>query len=44
MLATDGLAKQLLRDFNNIPMPNQGLTDQDVIAIIEYLKSPEKVK
>jgi len=44
MLATDGLAKQLLRDFNNIPMPNQGLSDKDVIAIIEYLKSPEKVK
>jgi cytochrome c2 len=44
MLVTDGLAKQLLRDFNNIPMPNQGLTDQDVIAIIEFLKSPEKVK
>jgi len=44
MLQTDGLAKQLLRDFNNIPMPNQGLTDNEVMAIIEYLKSPEKVK
>ncbi len=44
MLKTDGLAKQLLVEFNNIPMPQQGLTDEEVIAIIEYLKSPEKVK
>jgi cytochrome c2 len=44
MLKTDGLAKQLLREYNNIPMPQQGLTEEDVIAIIEYLKSPEKVK
>lgn len=44
MLKTDGLAKQLLREFNNIPMPQQGLTDEEVIAIIEYLKAPEKIK
>jgi cytochrome c2 len=44
MLKTDGLAKQLLREFNNMPMPNQGLADAEVIAIIEYLKDPEKVK
>jgi len=44
MLKTDGLAKQLLREYNNIPMPQQGLTDEEVIAIIEYLKAPEKVK
>lgn len=43
MLKTDGLAKQLLKEFNNIPMPQQGLTDEEVIAIIEYLKAPEKV-
>jgi cytochrome c len=43
MLKKDGLAKQLLREFNNIPMPQQGLTDEEVIAIIEYLKAPEKV-
>ena len=44
LLKNDGLAKQLLRDFNNIPMPDQGLSDDEVIAIIEYLKAPEKVK
>jgi cytochrome c1 len=44
MLKTDGLAKQLLKEFNNIPMPQQGLTDEEVIAIIEYLKAPEKIK
>jgi cytochrome c2 len=43
MLKSDGLAKQLLKEFNNIPMPQQGLTDEEVIAIIEYLKAPEKV-
>jgi len=44
MLKTDGVAKQLLKEFNNIPMPQQGLTDEEVIAIIEYLKAPGKVK
>ncbi len=44
MLKVDGLAKQLLREYNNIPMPQQGLTDEEVIAIIEYLKDPSKVK
>jgi len=44
MLRTDGLAKQLLREFNGMPMPNQGLSDSEVMAILEYLKAPEKVK
>ena len=44
MLRTDGLAKQLLREFNGVPMPNQGLSDSEVMAILEYLKAPEKVK
>ncbi len=44
MLKTDDLAKQLLKEFNNIPMPQQGLTDEEVIAIIEYLKAPEKIE
>jgi cytochrome c2 len=44
MLKTDVSAKQLLREFDNIPMPNQGLSDSEVMAIIEYLKAPEKVK
>jgi len=25
-------------------MPQQGLKDEEVIAIIEYLKAPEKIK
>jgi cytochrome c2 len=44
VLKTDVLAKQLLREFNGMPMPNQGLSDSEVVAIIEYLKAPEKVK
>lgn len=44
MLKTDGLARQLLREFNNIPMPQQGLTDEEAMAIIEYLKAPEKIE
>jgi cytochrome c len=44
ILRTDGLAKQLLREFNGTPMPNQGLSDAEVMAILEYLKAPEKVK
>lgn len=44
MMKTDGLAKQLLKEFNDIPMPQQGLTDEEVIAIIEYLKAPEKIQ
>ncbi|MEE9390518.1 MAG: cytochrome c, partial [Candidatus Aminicenantaceae bacterium] len=44
MLKTDGLAKQLLKEFNNIPMPQQGLIDEEVIAIIEFLKAPKKIK
>ena len=43
MFKTDGPAKQLLQEYNNIPMPGQGLSDAEVIAIIEYLKDPEKV-
>lgn len=44
MLRTDGLAKHLLKEFNNIPMPQQGLTDEEAVAVIEYLKGPEKVQ
>lgn len=44
MLEKDGLAKQLLKEFKNIPMPNQGLSDTDVIAIIEYLKESGRIR
>ncbi len=37
----DPTATQLLQEFNNIPMPNLGLTDQQVEALIAYLESLE---
>ncbi len=37
MILTDPTAKELLKEFM-VPMPNQGLTDQDVEALIAYLK------
>jgi mono/diheme cytochrome c family protein len=44
MFDKDGLAKQILKEFKNIPMPNQGLSDEDVIAIIEYLKESGRTR
>lgn len=37
MIRTDPTAKELLKEFL-VPMPNQGLTDDDVKALIAYLK------
>ncbi len=37
----DPLATQLLQEFNNIPMPNAGLTDDEVLAVIAYLRADE---
>jgi mono/diheme cytochrome c family protein len=37
----DPLATQLLQEFNNIPMPNAGLTDDEVLAVIAYLGADE---
>jgi nitrite reductase (NO-forming) len=36
MLQTDADAKALLREYNNIPMPNQNLTDQEIRQYIRY--------
>lgn len=33
----DPIAAQLLKEYNNIPMPNQGLTAQEVDALITFL-------
>jgi cytochrome c2 len=37
MIRTDPTAKELLKQYL-VPMPNQGLTDQDIQALIAYLK------
>lgn len=37
MILTDPTAKELLKEFL-VPMPNQGLTDEDIQALIAYLK------
>ncbi len=38
----DPIALQLVRDFDDTPMPNLGLSDAEVKAVISYLKSIEK--
>ncbi|HEX4798198.1 MAG TPA: multicopper oxidase domain-containing protein, partial [Burkholderiales bacterium] len=38
MLQTDADAKALLKEYNNIPMPNQSLTDAEVKQYIEYFE------
>jgi len=35
----DPIATELLQEFNNIPMPNLGLTDAEVSALIAYLQT-----
>jgi mono/diheme cytochrome c family protein len=35
----DPLATELLQEFNNIPMPNLGLTQSEVASLIAYLES-----
>jgi len=36
----DPIATDLLQEFNNVPMPNLGLSDADVAALIAYLQAP----
>ncbi len=38
MLQTDADAKALLKEYNNIPMPNQALTDAEVRQYLQYFK------
>jgi nitrite reductase (NO-forming) len=38
MLASDADAKKLLKEYNNIPMPNQSLTDAEISQFIQYFK------
>jgi cytochrome c len=37
MVFTDPIAKQLLQEYL-VPMPNMGLTDEDIDALISYFK------
>ena len=43
MVFTDPIAKEMLAEYM-VPMPNQGLSDQEVIEIITYLKFEDTKK
>ena len=36
MLETDADAKAMLKEFNNLPMPNQGLSDKEIAQYLAY--------
>ena len=38
----DPIAMQLLQEADNVEMPPLGLSDEEVVAVIAYLKSTEK--
>jgi len=38
MLATDAAAQAMLKEYNNVPMPNQNLTDAEIRQYLEYFK------
>ena len=38
MLQTDATAKAMLKEYNNIPMPNQNLTDAEVKEYLKYFQ------
>ncbi len=42
MLATDSLAKALLAQYNNVPMPTMRLDDDEVEAVIHYIARESK--
>ena len=42
MLQTDADAKAMLKEFNNIPMPNQSLTDAEIKQYLEYFEWYDK--
>ncbi len=41
MVFTDPIAKEMLKEFM-VPMPNVGLTDEQVNYLFEYLKNEDK--
>jgi nitrite reductase (NO-forming) len=38
MLATDPTAKELLKKYNGVPMPNQNLSDEEVRQYLSYFE------
>jgi len=38
MLKSDAEAKKMLKEYNNIPMPNQSLTDAEIKQFIKYFQ------
>ena len=38
MLQTDADAKAMLKEYNNIPMPNQSLTDTEIKQYLKYFE------
>ena len=38
MLQTDADAKAMLKEYNNIPMPNQSLTDAEIKQYLKYFE------
>lgn len=43
MVFTDPIAKEMLAEYM-VPMPNQGLSDEEVVEIISYLKFEDSKK
>lgn len=41
MLRTDPIAKEMLKEYM-VPMPNQGLTDEEISAVLEYMKHKDQ--
>lgn len=44
MLATDPVAKALLKEYNNLPMPNQGLSQTEMRQYLAYFHWIDKAK
>jgi mono/diheme cytochrome c family protein len=44
MLASDPTAQGLLKEYNNLRMPNLKLTDDEILALMNYIASQSKVK
>jgi nitrite reductase (NO-forming) len=38
MLLTDADAKALLKEHNNLPMPNQSLSNQEIAQYLKYFR------
>jgi len=44
MLGADSIAQAMLKEWNNIKMPTQKMSDQDVDAILAFIKAEEAKK